>query len=207
MTPSGKFEENFGVIGGKKQARKTLYKNQSRVKLFGLPLIKMLSRRSQSPLLFGTVTYVQQNLTNATPGQRCTVYSAVTSASVPPLISLNAVLQNSNISFLFYAPLVLNCCSRILTIISLSLFFLYLGDRLVKVNGQNILGKTYSQVMMLIQCRCECFNIYHSALLFFFLLHIFNFHDLCSENNLELSVLPKDLDDLQMVSIILPIIS
>ncbi|XP_029704812.1 rho GTPase-activating protein 23-like isoform X2 [Takifugu rubripes] len=45
------------------------------------------------------------------------------------------------------------------------------GDRLVKVNGHNILGKTYSQVMMLIQC---------------------------SENNLELSVLPKDLDDLQM---------
>lgn len=41
----------------------------------------------------------------------------------------------------------------------------------------------------------------------FFLLQIFNFHDLCSENNLELSVLPKDLDDLQMVSIILPIIS
>jgi len=27
------------------------------------------------------------------------------------------------------------------------------GDRVVKVNGQNILGKTYSQVIMLIQNR------------------------------------------------------
>lgn len=114
------------------------------------------------------LTYGQQNLTNTTPGQCCTVCSAVTSALVPPLISLNAVLQNVNISFLFYAPLVLNCCSRILTIISLSLSLLCLGDRLVKVNGQNILGKTYSQVMMLIQCRCKWFTFIIQLCCFFF---------------------------------------
>lgn len=80
------------------------------------------------------------------------------------------------------------------------------GDRLVKVNGQNILGKTYSQVMMLIQHRCKCFKIYHLSLLFF-QLFILNFHDLRSEKILELSVMPKDLDGLQMVSIILATIS
>ncbi|KAM9837053.1 rho GTPase-activating protein 23-like [Aulostomus maculatus] len=47
------------------------------------------------------------------------------------------------------------------------------GDRLVKVNGETILGKTYSQVIMLIQD---------------------------SENILELSIMPKDEDVLQLVS-------
>ncbi|XP_037318893.2 rho GTPase-activating protein 23-like isoform X7 [Pungitius pungitius] len=47
------------------------------------------------------------------------------------------------------------------------------GDRLVKVNGESILGKTYSQVIMLIQN---------------------------SENILELSIMPKDEDVLQLVS-------
>ncbi|XP_039894515.1 rho GTPase-activating protein 21 isoform X3 [Simochromis diagramma] len=47
------------------------------------------------------------------------------------------------------------------------------GDRLVKVNGQSILGKTYSQVIALIQN---------------------------SENILELSIMPKDEDVLQLVS-------
>uniref|UniRef100_A0A3Q2Y826 Rho GTPase activating protein 23b n=1 Tax=Hippocampus comes TaxID=109280 RepID=A0A3Q2Y826_HIPCM len=47
------------------------------------------------------------------------------------------------------------------------------GDRLVKVNGESILGKTYSQVIRLIQN---------------------------SENNLELSVMPKDKDVLQLIS-------
>ncbi|KAI4801195.1 hypothetical protein KUCAC02_000120 [Chaenocephalus aceratus] len=47
------------------------------------------------------------------------------------------------------------------------------GDRLVKVNGQSILGKTYSQVITLIQN---------------------------SENILELSIMPKDEDVLQLVS-------
>ncbi|XP_057681706.1 rho GTPase-activating protein 23-like isoform X2 [Corythoichthys intestinalis] len=47
------------------------------------------------------------------------------------------------------------------------------GDRLVKVNGENILGKTYSQVIRLIQN---------------------------SEKNLELSVMPKDEDVLQLIS-------
>ncbi|XP_029383008.1 rho GTPase-activating protein 21 isoform X2 [Echeneis naucrates] len=47
------------------------------------------------------------------------------------------------------------------------------GDRLVKVNGENILGKTYSQVIGLIQK---------------------------SENILELSIMPKDEDVLQLVS-------
>ncbi|XP_037318888.2 rho GTPase-activating protein 23-like isoform X3 [Pungitius pungitius] len=45
------------------------------------------------------------------------------------------------------------------------------GDRLVKVNGESILGKTYSQVIMLIQN---------------------------SENILELSIMPKDEDVLQL---------
>ncbi|XP_037100863.1 rho GTPase-activating protein 23-like isoform X1 [Syngnathus acus] len=48
------------------------------------------------------------------------------------------------------------------------------GDRLVKVNGENILGKTYSQVIRLIQN---------------------------SENNLELSVMPKDKEVLQLISV------
>uniref|UniRef100_A0A3B4ZLP1 Rho GTPase-activating protein 23-like n=1 Tax=Stegastes partitus TaxID=144197 RepID=A0A3B4ZLP1_9TELE len=47
------------------------------------------------------------------------------------------------------------------------------GDRLVKVNGESILGKTYSQVIALIQN---------------------------SENILELSIMPKDEDVLQLVS-------
>ncbi|XP_058476652.1 rho GTPase-activating protein 23-like isoform X5 [Solea solea] len=47
------------------------------------------------------------------------------------------------------------------------------GDRLVKVNGESILGKTYSQVITLIQN---------------------------SENILELSIMPKDEDVLQLVS-------
>ncbi|XP_034717193.1 rho GTPase-activating protein 23-like isoform X3 [Etheostoma cragini] len=47
------------------------------------------------------------------------------------------------------------------------------GDRLVKVNGESILGKTYSQVIELIQN---------------------------SENILELSIMPKDEDVLQLVS-------
>ncbi|XP_051926940.1 rho GTPase-activating protein 21-like isoform X2 [Hippocampus zosterae] len=47
------------------------------------------------------------------------------------------------------------------------------GDRLVKVNGESILGKTYSQVIRLIQS---------------------------SEKNLELSVMPKDKDVLQLIS-------
>ncbi|XP_070707655.1 rho GTPase-activating protein 23-like isoform X2 [Pempheris klunzingeri] len=47
------------------------------------------------------------------------------------------------------------------------------GDRLVKVNGESILGKTYSQVIALIQN---------------------------SENILELSIMPKDDDVLQLVS-------
>ncbi|XP_061612013.1 rho GTPase-activating protein 23-like [Phyllopteryx taeniolatus] len=47
------------------------------------------------------------------------------------------------------------------------------GDRLVKVNGESIIGKTYCQVIRLIQN---------------------------SENNLELSVMPKDEDVLQLVS-------
>ncbi|XP_068460187.1 rho GTPase-activating protein 23-like isoform X3 [Clinocottus analis] len=47
------------------------------------------------------------------------------------------------------------------------------GDRLVKVNGESILGKTYSQVIVLIQN---------------------------SENILELSIMPKDEDVLQLVS-------
>ncbi|XP_077406267.1 rho GTPase-activating protein 23-like isoform X3 [Vanacampus margaritifer] len=47
------------------------------------------------------------------------------------------------------------------------------GDRLVKVNGESILGKTYSQVIRLIQN---------------------------GENNLELSVMPKDEDVLQLIS-------
>ncbi|XP_034049460.1 rho GTPase-activating protein 23-like isoform X2 [Thalassophryne amazonica] len=47
------------------------------------------------------------------------------------------------------------------------------GDRLVKVNGESILGKTYSQVITLIQN---------------------------SENILELSIMPKDDDVLQLVS-------
>ncbi|XP_017293390.1 rho GTPase-activating protein 23-like isoform X4 [Kryptolebias marmoratus] len=48
------------------------------------------------------------------------------------------------------------------------------GDRLVKVNGESILGKTYSQVIALIQN---------------------------SENILELSIMPKDEDVLQLVSV------
>ncbi|XP_030610188.1 rho GTPase-activating protein 21-like [Archocentrus centrarchus] len=48
---------------------------------------------------------------------------------------------------------------------------LCIGDRLVKVNGQSILGKTYSQVIALIQN---------------------------SENILELSIMPKDKDVLQL---------
>ncbi|XP_047465069.1 rho GTPase-activating protein 23-like isoform X2 [Mugil cephalus] len=48
------------------------------------------------------------------------------------------------------------------------------GDRLVKVNGESILGKTYSQVITLIQN---------------------------SDNILELSVVPKDEDVLQLVSV------
>ncbi|XP_070783162.1 rho GTPase-activating protein 23-like [Enoplosus armatus] len=48
------------------------------------------------------------------------------------------------------------------------------GDRLVKVNGESILGKTYSQVITLIQN---------------------------SENILELSIMPKDEDVLQLVSV------
>ncbi|XP_056153047.1 LOW QUALITY PROTEIN: rho GTPase-activating protein 23-like [Lampris incognitus] len=47
------------------------------------------------------------------------------------------------------------------------------GDRLVKVNGESVLGKTYSQVIALIQN---------------------------SENILELSIMPKDEDVLQLVS-------
>ncbi|XDV44718.1 hypothetical protein PO909_012959 [Leuciscus waleckii] len=47
------------------------------------------------------------------------------------------------------------------------------GDRLVKVNGESVLGKTYSQVIALIQN---------------------------SENVLELSIMPKDEDVLQLVS-------
>ncbi|XP_029311686.1 LOW QUALITY PROTEIN: rho GTPase-activating protein 23-like [Cottoperca gobio] len=47
------------------------------------------------------------------------------------------------------------------------------GDRLVKVNGESILGRTYSQVITLIQN---------------------------SENILELSIMPKDEDVLQLVS-------
>ncbi|XP_055031252.2 rho GTPase-activating protein 23 isoform X3 [Misgurnus anguillicaudatus] len=48
------------------------------------------------------------------------------------------------------------------------------GDRLVKVNGESILGKTYSQVIALIQN---------------------------SENVLELSIMPKDEDVIQLVSV------
>ncbi|XP_057214255.1 rho GTPase-activating protein 23 isoform X1 [Triplophysa rosa] len=48
------------------------------------------------------------------------------------------------------------------------------GDRLVKVNGESVLGKTYSQVIALIQN---------------------------SENALELSIMPKDEDVLQLVSV------
>ncbi|KAM4716202.1 rho GTPase-activating protein 23-like isoform 3-T3 [Anableps anableps] len=48
------------------------------------------------------------------------------------------------------------------------------GDRLVKVNGESILGKTYSQVITLIQN---------------------------SENLLELTIMPKDEDVLQLVSV------
>ncbi|XP_024119166.1 rho GTPase-activating protein 23 isoform X3 [Oryzias melastigma] len=47
------------------------------------------------------------------------------------------------------------------------------GDRLVRVNGESVLGKTYSQVIMLIQN---------------------------SEDILELSIMPKDEDVLQLVS-------
>ncbi|XP_077359231.1 rho GTPase-activating protein 23-like isoform X2 [Festucalex cinctus] len=47
------------------------------------------------------------------------------------------------------------------------------GDRLVKVNGESVLGKSYSQVIRLIQN---------------------------GENNLELSVMPKDEDVLQLIS-------
>lgn len=50
-------------------------------------------------------------------------------------------------------------------------------------------------------------NIYYYDLLFFLRVYILIFHDFCSENNLELSVMPKALDVLQMVSIILLIIS
>ncbi|XP_026114567.1 rho GTPase-activating protein 23-like [Carassius auratus] len=52
------------------------------------------------------------------------------------------------------------------------------GDRLVKVNGESVLGKTYSQVIALIQ---------HS------------------ESVLELSIMPKDEDVLQLVSVRLSI--
>ncbi|XP_042577493.1 rho GTPase-activating protein 21a [Cyprinus carpio] len=45
------------------------------------------------------------------------------------------------------------------------------GDRLVKVNGDSVLGKTYPQVIALIQN---------------------------SENGLELSIMPKDEDVLQL---------
>ncbi|XP_014834341.1 PREDICTED: rho GTPase-activating protein 23-like isoform X2 [Poecilia mexicana] len=48
------------------------------------------------------------------------------------------------------------------------------GDRLVKVNGESILGKTYSQVITLIQN---------------------------SENLLELTIMPKNEDVLQLVSV------
>ncbi|XP_017722254.1 PREDICTED: rho GTPase-activating protein 23-like [Rhinopithecus bieti] len=47
------------------------------------------------------------------------------------------------------------------------------GDRLVKVNGESVIGKTYSQVIALIQN---------------------------SDDTLELSIMPKDEDILQLVS-------
>lgn len=39
------------------------------------------------------------------------------------------------------------------------------GDRLVKVNGQSILGKTYSQVIALIQNRLEIFFFLYISLI------------------------------------------
>lgn len=78
-----------------------------------------------------------------------------------------------------------------------SLFYNKLGDRLVKVNGASIIGKPYCEVISLIQERLvEWKNISHKSDLAS-LLKMFLYPNSCEI--LELCVMPKDEDILQLV--------
>lgn len=90
------------------------------------------------------------------------------------------------------------CSAYLLESSSLAyLFYNKLGDRLVKVNGASIIGKPYCEVISLIQERLvEWKNISHESDLAS-LLKMFLYPNSCEF--LELCVMPKDEDILQLV--------